>query len=219
MASYKKYIQLIYYNIFRKRLNGLYRSVIRIFVNLRNSLVFRSYGRRVHWDPGVIFESPYNITVGDRCRIKKGVEMYADPWVEDKDKVTLVIGDNVSINSGTFINAHNYVEIGEGTLIGKNVIIADTKHNVSDPGKTIRDNPVTLEDPIIIGKGCGIAFNVMIFPGVTLGENSGVSANSVVTRDVPPYSIVGGIPARIVRRYDFEKKKWIKYNDEGRPEE
>jgi len=208
--SYKIWIQEIYYKRIRRKMDSSYRGVIRLVINMRNRLVFREYGRHVHWDPGVIFESPYNISIGDRCRIKKGVEMYAGPWEDNKDKITLKIGNNVSINSGTFINAHNYIEIGDGTLIGKNVLLADTRHNFRDPEKSVRDNPITLEDPIIIGEGSGLAFNSVIFPGVTIGPHSLISANSVVTKDVPPYSVAGGIPARVLRIYDFEKKKWVK---------
>ena len=104
-------------------------------------------------------------------------------------------------------------------MIGKNVILSDTKHNFADPEKTIKENPVSLEEPIIIGKGCGLGFNCFIFPGVRLGEHSFVSVNSVVIRDVPPYSVVGGIPAKVLRRYDFDKKQWVKYDSDGRLKE
>ncbi|MCD6569123.1 MAG: acyltransferase [Deltaproteobacteria bacterium] len=217
--SYKRWIQKVYYKGLKKRINSLYRGVIRFFVNMRNKIVFGEYGRHVHWDTGIIVESPYNISVGDRCRIKKGIEIYAEPWGDDKDKITLRIGNNVSINSGTFINAHNYIEIGDGTLIGKNVLLADTRHDFHDPEKSIKDNPISLEPPIIIGKGCAIAFNTFIFPGVTIGPHSFISANSVVTEDIPPYSVAGGNPAKVLRRYDFDKKEWIKYNTDRRPEE
>jgi len=217
--SYKKWIQVVYYKRIKKRMNSLFRGIVRFFVNMRNNLVFREYGRHVHWDTGIIVESPYNISVGDRCRIKKGVEIYAEPWGDDKDKITIRIGNNVSINSGTFINAHNYIEIGDGTLIGKNVLLADTRHNFRDPEKSVKENPITLEDPIIIGRGCAIAFNTFIFPGVTIGPHSFISANSVVTKDVPPYSVAGGNPAKVLREYDFDKKEWIKYNTDRESEE
>lgn len=219
MVTYKRLLQDFYYDLLRRKVNSSYRAFLRVFINARNRLIFREYGKHVHWDPGVIFESPYNISIGDRCRIKKGVEMYAKPWGDDRDKITLRIGNRVSINSGTFINAHNYIEIGDGALIGKNVILADTKHNFVDPEKGIKENPISLEEPIIIGKGCFLGFNCFIFAGVRLGEHSIVSVNSVVTRDVPPYSVVGGIPAKVLRRYDFDKKQWVKYDSDGRLKE
>ncbi len=210
MRAVKRFIQRTYYDVIKRKLNSSKRGISRFFINMRNKLVFGHYGRKVHWDAGIIFESPYNISVGDKCRIKRGVEIYADPWGDDKDKITLKIGNNVSINEGTFINAHNYVEIGDGTLLGKRVLLADTKHNFKDPTKSVKENPVSLEDPIIIGEGCGIGFNAFIFPGVTLGKHSIVSANAVVVRDVPAYSIVAGNPAKVVRRYDFDKGKWVR---------
>ncbi len=215
---YKILIQDLYYDMIRRKVNSSYRAFLRLFINARNKLVFRQYGNHVHWDPGVIFESPYNISIGDRCRIKKGVEMYAKPWGDDRGKITLRIGNRVSINSGTFINAHNYIEIGDGTLIGKNVILSDTKHNFEDPDKSIKDNPVSLEAPIIIGKGCGIGFNAFIFPGLTIGNHAFVGANSVVTRDLPAYSVAGGNPAKILRIYDFDRKIWIRYGSKNEGE-
>lgn len=192
MVPYKKWIQGIYYDGIRRKSSSTYRGLVRIFINMRNRIIFREYGRHVHWDPGIIFESPYNIHIGDRCRIKKGVELYAKPWGEDKERITLSVGNHVSINSGTFINAHNYVEIGDGCLIGKNILISDTKHNFQDPTKWVKSNVITLEGPVIIGEGCHLGFNALIFPGVTIGKHVQISMNSVVTHDLPPYCVAGG---------------------------
>ena len=70
--------------------------------------------------------------------------------------------------------------------------------------------PIIHKGPIIIKKGSWLAFGCHILSGVTIGEHSVVAANSVVTKDVPPYSVVAGNPARIVKQYDFEKKKWVR---------
>ncbi|MDX9763273.1 MAG: acyltransferase, partial [Desulfomonilia bacterium] len=117
--------------------------------------------------------------------------------------------NHVSINSGTFINAHNYVEIGNGCLIGKNILISDTKHNFQDPTKWVKSNEITLEGAVIIGEGCHLGFNTLIFPGVTIGKHVQISMNSVVTHDLPPYCVAGGSPARVLRAYDFEQEKWV----------
>ena len=217
MALYQKWIQDIYYNEIRRKINSTYRGLVRIVINMRNRIVFREYGKHVHWDPGIIFESPYNMRIGDRCRIKKGVELYARPWGNDRERVTLSIGKQVSINAGTFINAHNYVEIGDGCLIGKNILISDTKHNFQDPTKWVKANAITLEGAVIIGEGCHLGFNTFIFPGVTIGKHVQISANSIVTHDLPPCCVAGGAPARVLRIYDFEQKKWIKPQSDDTP--
>ncbi|RLB01028.1 MAG: hypothetical protein DRG37_00970 [Deltaproteobacteria bacterium] len=215
MVTYKRLLQDFYYDLLRRKVNSSYRAFLRVFVNARNRLIFREYGKHVHWDPGVIFESPYNISIGDRCRIKKGVEMYAKPWGDDRDKITLRIGNRVSINSGTFINAHDYIEIGNGTLIGKNVLMADTGHDFKDPSVPVRENPIIIEGPIIIGEGCYIGFNTFIQPGVSIGKHVQIGTNSIITRDIPPYSVAAGNPARVLRRYDFEKREWIKHGSQS----
>ncbi len=93
-----------------------------------------------------------------------------------------------------YIQALNGVEIGEGTNIAPGVGIVSANHDPLDNARHIA------APPIRIGKRCWIGMNAVILPGVTLGDNVIVGAGAVVTKSVPPFSVVAGNPARVIRR-------------------
>lgn len=65
-------------------------------------------------------------------------------------------------------------------------------------------------DRVVIGDGSWLGKNVVVIGNVSIGKNCVIAANSVVTKDVPDYSIAAGIPARVIKRYDFDRKEWVK---------
>jgi acetyltransferase-like isoleucine patch superfamily enzyme len=106
-------------------------------------------------------------------------------------------GANLRINSGAFIDARGGLTIGNDVLIGPNVVIVTSQHQWDDPTLPIvaqghREAPVRIGDDVWIGG------NAVVTPGVTIGTGSVVGAGAVVTADVPPYTIVGGVPARVI---------------------
>lgn len=114
----------------------------------------------------------------------------------------ITIGDNVSINSDCHIGAINEIIIEDGVLIASKVFITDHYHgeisneaiNISpSERKLYSKGAVKIEKNVWIGEG------VVILPNVTIGENCIIGANSVVTRDIPKNSVVGGNPARVIR--------------------
>ncbi|MCB0887051.1 MAG: sugar O-acetyltransferase [Propionibacteriaceae bacterium] len=107
------------------------------------------------------------------------------------------IGEGVFINSGCAFQDQGGVTIGDGALIGHNVVIATLNHGL-DPAKRADLIPA----PVVVGAGAWIGSNATILPGVTIGDGAVVAAASVVTRDVPPRTIAVGSPARVVRAID-----------------
>ena len=89
------------------------------------------------------------------------------------------------------------VTIGDDTWIAPNVYICPSTHNCKDRNRTIREQGVWGGD-ITIGKDCWIGVNVVISPGVTIGDGAVIGANAVVTKDIPPYAIAVGAPARVI---------------------
>jgi acetyltransferase-like isoleucine patch superfamily enzyme len=108
----------------------------------------------------------------------------------------LRIGDNVVINNGTIISSRIRIEIGDGTGIGYHCLFMD-----SDMHPIAPDLPIN-EGPIVIGKHVWIASKATVLPGVTIGDFAVVAAGAVVTKDVPAYAIVAGVPAKVVRYID-----------------
>lgn len=118
------------------------------------------------------------------------------PFYTDCGK-NLKLGKNIFINSGCKIQDQGGVSIGDGTLIGHNVVIATLNHN-QNPIK--RGNIIPA--PVKIGKNVWIGANATICPGVEIGNGAIIAAGAVVTNDVAKETIVGGVPAKIIKKID-----------------
>ena len=110
------------------------------------------------------------------------------------------IGKNVFLNMGCKFQDQGGIYIGDGTLIGHNVVLATLNHAMS-PSRRGTMVPA----PIHIGKNVWIGSNAAILPGVTIGDGAIVAAGAVVTRDVSENTIVGGVPARVIRHLSEEE--------------
>lgn len=118
---------------------------------------------------------------------------------------SITIGHNVCFNYRCHVGAINKIIIGNNVLIGSQVLITDHSHGeltkeelLISPAK----RKLYSKGPVIIGDDVWIGEGACILPNVTIGHNSVIGANSVVTHDIPPFSIVGGNPARIIRKYN-----------------
>ena len=115
------------------------------------------------------------------------------PFYTDCGK-NLTVGKNVFINSGCKLQDQGGITIGDGTLIGHNVVLATLNHDLN-PARRRDLHPA----PIRIGKNVWIGSNATVVPGVSIGDGAIVAAGAVVTKDVPPNTVVGGVPARIIK--------------------
>ena len=104
------------------------------------------------------------------------------------------IEGHVTFNAGVCIQDQGGVWIGDGSLIGHNVVLATLNHDL-DPTK--RGNLIPA--PIVIGKNVWVGSNATILQGVKIGDGAVVAAGAVVTKDVPPDTVVGGVPARVIK--------------------
>lgn len=115
----------------------------------------------------------------------------------------LIIGNGISIGEMAHITCANRVVIGDGVLMGKRVLITDNAHGASQR-ELLNLPPMSREvissDPVIIEDNVWIGEKASIMPNVTIGRGSIVAANAVVTKDVPPYSVVAGVPAKEIKR-------------------
>lgn len=120
----------------------------------------------------------------------------------------IVIGDRVAINVGCYISGEGGLVIEDDVLIGPHARILSAGHAVHGYDAVIARNPLTYGG-IHIGKGAWLGGGSTILEGITVGEGAVVGAGSVVTRDVPPYAVVVGNPARIKRyRVGHEPRRW-----------
>lgn len=150
-----------------------------------------------------------NFTSGKYCRLEANRSI--------KDEKTLNIGSNVQINDFVHISAWKNVSIGDNVLIASKVYISDVSHGDLSH-YDINLPPIwqpLFVDPVKIGDNVWIGENVCILPGVTIGRNSIIGAGSIVTKNIPAYTIAVGIPAKAIKRYCLTTKKWRKIDSKG----
>lgn len=122
------------------------------------------------------------------------------PFYSDFGK-NIHVGDNVFINACCHFQDHGGVTLGDGCQIGHNVVFATLNHGL-EPA----DRSTTYPAPIVLGRNVWVGSNATILQGVTIGDNAVVAAGAVVSRDVPANTIVGGVPARIIKGIDNPEK-------------
>lgn len=122
------------------------------------------------------------------------------PFYSDFGK-NIHVGENVFINACCHFQDHGGVTLGDGCQIGHNVVFATLNHGL-EPA----DRGTTYPAPIVLGCNVWVGSNATILQGVTIGDNAVVAAGAVVSRDVPANTIVGGVPARIIKRIDNPEK-------------
>lgn len=132
-------------------------------------------------------------TIEDFCTINNGVG-------------DVVIGNNTLVGMSNVIIGP--VNIGNNVIFAQNIVASGLNHEYRDADVPINRQKI-LVSPIVIEDDCWIAANAVITAGVTIGKHSVVAAGAVVTKNVPPYAVAAGNPAKVIKKYDFENKEWI----------
>lgn len=120
----------------------------------------------------------------------------------------LVIEDGVYIGRYSVITVAASISIKRNSVLSEHVYITDAYHGYEPGGGHILKQQLQIKNPVIIGENCFIGYRVSIMPGVELGNNCVVAASSVVTKSFPAYSMIGGVPAKLLKKYCFESRSW-----------
>ena len=136
-----------------------------------------------------------NSTLGDYCTI-------------NNSGGDVIIGNDSHVGTGSVVIGP--VAIGRRVIIAQNIVLNGLSHACSDIAMPARSQKaaaisINIEDDAWIGA------NAVITAGVTIGRHSVIAGGSVVTANVPPYTIASGNPAKLIKRYDFEKKEWVRF--------
>jgi len=155
------------------------------------------------------------LLVGEKS-IQIGDNVTIWPWSRIEARRTnmgqgvIQIGDGTVCQPFIHIGSTVSVVIGKGVLIASGVYITDHDHDYTHPDFPPVDNAQVLVAKVTVGDYTWIGERVVVAKGVTIGRSCVIGAGSVVTKDLPDYSMAVGVPARVIKTYDLESKEWIK---------
>jgi len=138
------------------------------------------------------------LTIGENALLEPGV------WLTAPPPARIRIGAGTFLNLGVMVAAMDLVEIGDHCMLANGCFVTDANHRFDDPVLPVPWQGFTSRGPTRIGDNVWLGANVVVTSGVTIGERCVVGANSVVTADLPPYSVAVGAPARVVRMITYD---------------
>ncbi|MBD2232357.1 acyltransferase [Phormidium tenue] len=190
-----------------------------VFNRIRSTTLLTKFksvgeGSRVEW--------PSKISGGQYITLGKNVYIAWNGWLFGNDHYgdqhftpEILIDDGAYIGNACHIVACNRVTVGKGVLIADRCYLSDNLHDYRDVDCSIRENQLLVPGEVKIGDNSWIGENVCIYGAVTVGKHCVVGANSVLTKSIPDYSVAVGVPARVVKRYDFVGQRWCKTDGDG----
>lgn len=161
-------------------------------------------GKNVLFNRIGMLEGAKYISIGEESFFGQDIFLTAwDSYRGQRFQPTIRIGSHCHFGEWNHITAINHIEIGDGCLTGKWVTITDNAHGLTDYS-SLKLPPVERElvskGPVVIGRNVWIGDKATILPGVTIGDGAVIAANAVVSKDVPAYAVVAGIPAKIIKQ-------------------
>jgi acetyltransferase-like isoleucine patch superfamily enzyme len=141
----------------------------------------------------------------EQGRLQLGEHVLLEPgvWITAPGDARVVIGDGCFLNLGVMIAAQNLVEIGDHCMFANGCFVTDGNHRFDDPDTPVPYQGFTTKGPTRIGDNVWCGANVVITSGVTIGKRCVIGANSVVTQDLPDYTIAAGAPAKPLRKIEY----------------
>lgn len=181
----------VYWLLFASMVNGALR-----LLNAAWRLRKCKKGKMVTVRGNLLVQARGKITIGNHSRIWSHV---GKTQISAGPRAVIEIGTNTFVNTGTIITARTKISIGNNCQIANQVIIMDNDfHGVDDRETSGVKETITIEDDV------WVATRAIVLKGVTIGKGSVVAAGAVVTKDVAPYTLVGGVPAKFIR--NIQKK-------------
>jgi acetyltransferase-like isoleucine patch superfamily enzyme len=163
---------------------------------------------RIHWEfmrRGAFARWPVHGNVLSALRegrLEIGPQTVFEPgvWITAPDQARIHIGSGCFLNLGVMVASMNLVEIGDHCMFANGCFVSDAAHRFDDPELPVPWQGFTTKGPTRVGDNVWCGAGVVITSGVTVGRRSVIGANSVVTEDIPPYSIAAGAPARVIKQ-------------------
>lgn len=211
MGNFMNKIERSLFLPWHDRLNSVHGMLVALKTDLYYRWIFGTMGHGCRIYKPLLLSNPRFVHIGNRTLIRPGARIEAIV-LDVNHPPSLRIGNNVNIEQNVHIVCSSSIVIGDDVSITGHCAIVDTVHPFSDfeDRTKIGGRIDAAPTPVKIGAGTFVGFGSAILPSVTIGKNCVIGANSTVTHDIPDFCVAYGSPASIVRRYDFEKKAWIR---------
>ena len=167
----------------------------------RRAQIYAEFARRRAFVRWPVHGEVLELLRDGRLTLGEQVLMEPDVWITAGPGATISIGGGTFLNRGVMVSAMDRIEIGEHCMFANGGMITDANHRFDDLDRPIPWQGFTSKGPTIIGDNVWAGANVVITSGVTVGRRTVIGAGSVVTSDLPEFSICAGAPARVLRRY------------------
>ncbi|WP_454803752.1 acyltransferase [Mucilaginibacter phyllosphaerae] len=177
-------------------------------VTLCYALFFKKISFPSHIGVPIFTQGLNRVTIGKRVRILPGVR------IETHNNGSIIFEENISIGQNFHITSSGKLLIKKNTTILGNVFITNIDHDYQEIGKFILDQKYIVKNTVI-GENCFIGYGAAIQAGTILGKQCIVGAGSVVRGHYSDYSVIVGVPAKVVKRYNTVTKKWERTNPDG----
>jgi acetyltransferase-like isoleucine patch superfamily enzyme len=174
-----------------------------MFSHLKFILFYPKIGPDMYLTHWLLFFKPFRMWFQKRKVKNIGVNSEIRPYATILGTDNVIIGDRVIIPPYTLLSTlpgdpSSIIKIEDDVLLGPNISIYSSSHKFDDITKPIKDQGYTV-NAVTLKTGCWIGVNVVILPGVTIGRNAVIGANSVVTSSIPDYAVAVGAPAKVVK--------------------
>ena len=176
----------------------------------RNSLpwnrarIHREFMRRQAFARWPVHGNVLEAFADGRLEVGEGVLLEPHVWLTAPDEARIRIGAGSFLNIAVMVAPVELVEIGAHCMFANGCFVTDGNHRFDDPEKPVPWQGFTTKGPTRVGDNVWCGANVVIASGVTIGERCVIGANSVVTEDIPAFSIAAGAPARVLRQVEYE---------------
>lgn len=187
---------------------------IKSRIKAYNEIVRLQYRFRMN---GGTLDKPYRVLNSKYVQIGKNVKIKKDSRIEclplfrgNKYNPIIIFEDRVTIGFNSTIFCTDYLRIGHDTILAGGCMVSTENHGTNPELDVPYHAQPLISAPVQIGYGCWLGQNVCVLPGVHIGNKCIIGANAVVNKDIPDYSIAVGVPARVIKTYNFDKHIWEK---------